>query len=137
MQMGHIRRFAPDALAMILAGSGIIHLIRPATFDSLIPPFLPAPGAIIAVSGIAELICAVGLLRRWRWAGPASAALLVAVFPGNVWLAIDPAASRSELETAAAWLRLPVQAVLVWAALQTRPRRVDMQPDPAQTPNDR
>jgi uncharacterized membrane protein len=83
---------------------------------------MPAGGAVIAVSGVAELVCAAGLLARARWAGPASTILLVAVFPGNVAYAIrvtaDPA-STSWL-VAAAWLRLPLQVPLIWAALQAR-----------------
>ena len=105
---------------MLFAISGVVHLVRPAAYEALIPPILPGPGAIIAISGVAELICALGLVRRARWAGPASVALLVAVFPGNVWFAIataaDPAASPSL--ALASWLRLPLQAPLIWAALQ-------------------
>jgi uncharacterized membrane protein len=117
------RRRAPDVLAAIFVVSGLTHLVRPVTFSALLPPFVPAPGAVIAMSGFAELICAVALLRRVAWAGPVSAILLVAVFPGNVWLAIDPdAAPRNDLVKILAWLRLPLQAPLVWMALQARQR---------------
>lgn len=120
--MGRIRRRAPDALAVLFAISGIAHLLRPAGYEPLVPPFLPAPGAIIGLSGIAELICAGGLLRRDRWAGPASAALLVAVFPGNVWFAVAAAAdpSTTPLIAIGAWLRLPLQVPLIWSALAAR-----------------
>ena len=124
-RVARIRRLAPNALAAILAVSGVLHLVRPSVYAALIPPFLPGPGTIIALSGLAELICAAGLLRRAEWAGPATAALLVAVFPGNVWFAVatsaDPTADRWLV--AAAWLRLPLQAPLVWAALQASRRR--------------
>ncbi len=120
--MSLVRRFAPDALAALFAVSGVLHLVRPSSFADLIPPALPAPGAIIAISGIAELICAVGLVVRAGWAGPASAALLIGVFPGNVWFAFstaaDPAASAALV--AGSWLRLPFQAPLIWMALQAR-----------------
>lgn len=122
--MVRLRRFAPDALAALLALSGVLHLVRPSGYLALIPPFLPAPEAIIAVSGVAELVCALGLLRRERWAGPASATLLVAVFPGNLWFAIattaDPAGSPWLV--VASWLRLPLQVPLIWAALQSQAR---------------
>ena len=112
-------------VAAIFAVSGVLHLVRPSAFEALIPPFLPAPGPIIALSGIAELVCAAGLLRRAGWAAPASAALLVAVFPGNIWFAIatsgDPTAPPALV--AASWLRLPIQAPLIWAALQARDAR--------------
>jgi uncharacterized membrane protein len=120
--MDRARRFAPDALAAILALSGVLHLVRPSGYAALIPPFLPAPGAIIAISGMVELVCAAGLNRRAPWAGVTSAALLVAVFPGNVWFAVttavDPAASA--LLVAGSVARLPLQAPLIWMALQAR-----------------
>ncbi len=124
--MVDFRRHGPNALAVLFAVSGAVHLARPSAYSVLIPPILPAPAAIIAVSGLAELICAAGLLRRAGWAGPASAALLVAVFPGNLWFAFatltDPAASP--MLAIAAVLRLPLQAPLIWMALQERtPRR--------------
>ncbi len=125
--MVRLRRFAPDALAALFAVSGVLHLARPAGYEALIPPFLPAPGAIIAVSGVAELVCALGLIRRDRWAGPASVALLVAVFPGNCWFALattaDPAAATWLV--AGSWLRLPFQVPLIWAALEARARDLD------------
>ena len=135
--MARLRRFAPDALAALFAASGALHLVRPGAFDALIPPALPFPGAVIALSGLAELACAVGLLRRDRWAAPASAALLVAVFPGNVWFALasatDPSAPPGLVT--AAWLRLPLQVPLIWAALEAR--RLDSPGVATDTPNDR
>jgi uncharacterized membrane protein len=101
--MDRVRRFAPDALAAILALSGAVHLVRPSTYEALIPPFLPAPGTIIAISGIAELICAASLFRRARWAALTTAGLLVAVFPGNVWFAITTGQTR--LPRRSSWRR--------------------------------
>lgn len=121
------RRIAPTALAALFLGSGTLHLLRPGVFARAVPTALPAPRAIIALSGIAEILCGIGLVARAPWAGPVSAALLVAIFPGNVAMAFatsaDPGASR--LARVAVWARLPLQAPLVWAALQARtPRQV-------------
>lgn len=117
-----LRRLAPIGLASLFCVSGVLHLVRPAIFAALIPRGLPAPGAIIAASGVAELVCAVGLLSGRRWAGSASALLLLAILPGNVTMAVDlardPTASPSLV--ALAWLRLPLQLPLIWAALQAR-----------------
>jgi uncharacterized membrane protein len=88
---------------------------------------------LIFASGVAELVCAVGLIARAPGAGPASALLLVAVFPGNVSFALDVSADpgSSPLLVAAAWARLPLQAALIWAALQARRHRTSVatQPD--------
>ena len=111
---------APEGLAALFIASGALHLLRPKLFAAAVPAALPAPGAIIATSGIAELFCAGALLSGHRWAGPISAILLVAIFPGNVAVALakaeDPDASRRA--RVAAWARLPLQVPLVWAALQ-------------------
>ncbi len=119
-----LRRWAPMGLAALFLGSGTLHLVRPGLYLNLIPRALPAPGAIVFASGIAELVCAGGLLAGARWAGRVSALLLLVVFPGNVSVAIassaDPAASP--LLVAAAWVRLPLQVPLIWAALQSPSR---------------
>lgn len=114
------RRWAPLGLAALFTGSGVLHLIRPDVFLPLIPRALPAPEIIVTVSGLAELACAAGLVTRQPWAGPVSAALLLAIFPGNVQFAIDQAAlpAADPRVVAIAWLRLPLQVPLVWAALQ-------------------
>ncbi|MDQ3128128.1 MAG: DoxX family protein [Chloroflexota bacterium] len=126
--MVRLRRIAPDALAALFGVSGVLHLVRPSGFEALIPPFMPAPGAIVAVSGVAELMCALGLLRRERWAGRVSAALLVAVFPGNLWFALatsaDPAAGSWLV--VGSWLRLPLQVPMIWAALQAPANRTGL-----------
>ncbi len=125
--MSWLRRIAPDALAALFIGSGTLHLLRPEIFAAAVPAGLPEPGAIIFTSGIAELVCSVGLLARARWAGPASAILLVSVFPGNVAMAFTTSAdpNASSLARAAVWARLPLQLPLIWAALQARtPRQV-------------
>ena len=117
---GRLRRWAPTGLAALFAVSGTLHLLRPDVFLPLVPPALPQRDAVVALSGVAELICAAGLLRQAAWAGPASALLLVAVFPGNVTMAIDAASDpdASSILVALTVLRLPLQVPLIWAALQ-------------------
>jgi uncharacterized membrane protein len=108
------------ALAGIFALSGTAHLARPETFEPLMPAFVPAHREIIYASGVAELLCAAGLLhpRTRRLAGWASAALLVAVYPGNVQMAADAARSRNPGFKAIAFGRLPLQVPLIRTALR-------------------
>ena len=119
-RLASLRRAAPKALAALFIGSGTLHLLRPGIFSTAVPTSLPARGKIIGISGIAELLCAVGLLACSRWAGRASAILLIAILPGNATMAVraatDPDSSR--LTRAALWLRLPLQLPMIWAALQ-------------------
>jgi uncharacterized membrane protein len=107
-------------LALMLGGSGVLHLVRPQLYEPLVPRRLGNARAWVYGSGLAELACAAGLLTRRsrRVAGLVSAGLLVVVFPGNVQHAVT--ASRSARASrgarAATLARLPVQLPLVrWA----------------------
>jgi uncharacterized membrane protein len=124
--MRNVQRKASLALAAAFATSAGVHLVRPQSFASIMPRVIPQEHHtnLIYASGVAELICSVGLLRRTRWAAPASVALLVAVFPANVQMALDAGSGRNQGpadSAVVAWGRLPLQALMVWAALQARP----------------
>jgi uncharacterized membrane protein len=110
-------RFAASALFL---SSGTLHFVRPEIFRQIIPPALPSPGALVAISGAAEIAGAIGLwvpaVRRPAALG--LIALLFAVFPANVYMAVE---HERFAAVAPAWLlyfRLPLQVVLlawVWA----------------------
>ena len=110
-------------MAMTVAGafvvSGIVHLTRPKIFRPLMPRRLPRQTEIIYASGVAELVCAYGLIRGQRWAGYASAAVLVAVFPGNITQARSLTAQGGATSAPAmvAWARLPLQIPMIWAVM--------------------
>ena len=86
-----LRRRAPLALAAAFTASGIVHLVRPQAFASIMPRAIPEEHHtnLIYASGLAELVCAAGLVRRSSWAPAASVAMLAAVFPANVQMALD------------------------------------------------
>ncbi|WP_374690101.1 DoxX family protein [Frankia sp. AvcI1] len=126
-------RFTPPG-PLLMSGaflvSGVTHLVRPAVFEPLIPRALPGPRAVVYASGVAELVCAAGLLTKARWAGPASAALLVGVWPGNLHSALDATAKarrsggrpRDVARAAAMWARLPLQIPMIRAVLSSSRR---------------
>jgi uncharacterized membrane protein len=121
-----LRRRAPLALAAAFAASGVVHLVRPQSFAPIMPRALPEEHHtnLIYASGVVELVCAVGLVRRTRWASAASLATLAAVFPANVQMAFDAGTGRNSGPSdnrIVAWGRLPLQLVLAWAARQARP----------------
>lgn len=106
-------------LAAGFAASGTVHLVKPEVFEPLVPAWVPAHREVIVGSGVAELLCAAGLVvpRTRRVAGWASAALLLGVWPGNWQMALDSRRSRSTAFKVAAWGRLPLQVPMVRAAL--------------------
>lgn len=102
-------------LAALLAGAGTLHLARPRLYDGLIPRALGRPRPWVLGSGIAELACAAALAvpRTRRRGALATAALLVAVLPGNVTMAVR---ARGRVAPVVAWARVPLQVPLVaWA----------------------
>jgi len=118
-------------LAALFLTSGVTHLVQPQVFEPLIPSAAPAPRELVYASGVAEILCAAGLLhpRTRRWAGWGSAALLVAVYPGNVQMSLDHGrrASRrrdsaSRAAFAATLARLPLQLPLIRTALRATGR---------------
>lgn len=107
-------------LALLLLTTGTLHFVLPRPFDEIVPRALPGSArAWTYVSGAAELACAVlvSLRRTRRVGGWLSALVLVAVFPGNVQMAIDWR-DRSVPEQLVAYLRLPLQIPLVWWAVR-------------------
>lgn len=111
-------------LAGIFATSGVLHLVRPQVFEGIIPRALPAPRTLVYASGVAELLCAAGLLYppTRRFAGPASAALLVAVFPANIQMSADVGKLAERKRTAgtrAAFVGTLARLPLQWPMIRT------------------
>ncbi len=103
------------ALGFVVAG--LNHFVMTAFYVSIVPPYLPWPLALVIVSGLAEIgLGALLLFQRWA---PLAAwgliALLFAVFPANLHMALHPEL-YPYAPVALLWLRLPLQAVLIaWA----------------------
>jgi uncharacterized membrane protein len=109
---------SPKALAGAFAASGLLHLAVPRIYEGIVPRWLPKRRALVYVSGVAELVCAAGLVTDAAWAGPASAGLLVAVWPANVQMAVDGTrAHQSVLRQVGLWLRVPLQVPMIRSAL--------------------
>ena len=118
-----MRRRLP--LGLFFLGAGIMHFVKPRAYASIVPDALPAHAEIVAVSGVAEIAGGLALLpdRSARLAGWWLIALLVAVFPANVNMAVNAQRFRAVPEPLL-WLRLPVQALLIaWVWRVSAPPR--------------
>jgi uncharacterized membrane protein len=108
-------------LAALLATAGVSHFATPRVYERIVPPVLGNARPWVLWSGVAELACALGLVepRTRRPAALASAALFIAVYPGNLWQALDAHRSGAAPAVRAATLaRLPMQVPLVLWALR-------------------
>jgi uncharacterized membrane protein len=114
------RRLMRWIMAIFYGVAGILHLATPDPFLAITPNWVPAPHAVILLTGLCEIAGAAALLThrlRW-WAGAMLALYAVCVFPAN----IKHAFGNLEVAgmTAGWWYhgpRLAFQPVLVWWAL--------------------
>ena len=118
------------AMGVFYVVAGAMHFVYPAAYAQVIPPVLPRRLALAYLSGAAEIALGVGVMvpRTRRLAAWGLVALLLAVFPANVYMATSGVVVRaapawaSDPTTATRWGRLPLQAVFVlWAWWYTRP----------------
>jgi uncharacterized membrane protein len=112
-------------MALFYVAAGVAHFIVPDTYERMIPPIFPAKSAIVILSGLAEIALGLGLCwpKRRRAAAFGIIALLVLVFPANVYVALHdiPLFGAERGAGLGNWLRLPVQGLLIaWAWLYTR-----------------
>lgn len=106
-------------LALGFLGSGVIHLVRPAVYEPIMPSWVPAHREVILGSGVAEIVLAAGLLAppTRRLAGWGSVALLLGVFPANIKMATDSLGTDNTALKVGAFARLPGQWPMLKAAL--------------------
>ena len=108
------RRWLRAGLALLFVGAGMLHFERPETYLRIMPPALPAPSLLVLLSGAAEVAGGLGLLLpvTRRAAGWGLLALLVAVFPANVYMV--GLAGALHIPAWVLWARLPLQPLLGW-----------------------
>jgi uncharacterized membrane protein len=112
----------------ILAGffsfAGTLHFVRPRPYEAMVPPPFPKR-EVVAISGVAEIAGGLAVLhpatrRGGRWW---LIALLLAIFPANIYMAVSPekipGLDRTGIPRWALWARLPLQPLAmlwVWRA---------------------
>ena len=110
-------------LAGVMTFAGVMHFVAPRGYVKIMPKFIPSPEAMVAISGVFEVLGGVGLLipATQVYAAWGLIALFVAVFPANVNMAINKVPlGKKPVPTWALWARLPLQAVFIgWAWLFT------------------
>jgi uncharacterized membrane protein len=108
----------PIVVGLFLGFAGITHFANTSFFNDIVPPWLPpSPEFWTYISGIAEIIAAILLLRpaTRRAGGIAALLLFIAVYPANLYMTWDwrnEAASQQFIS----WARLPFQFLFIWAA---------------------
>ncbi len=110
-----MRTLSIGLIGLAFVAAGVLHFVRPGGYARIIPPFLPFPLALVYISGIAEILGGIGVLipSVRAWAGLGLIALLIAVFPANIYMAVGPERVGMGIAPLWLWLRLPLQLVLI------------------------
>lgn len=111
-------------VAFILAGTN--HFLDPQFYLKIMPPVFPAHLLLIYVSGFFEIALGVLLLisKYQKIAAWGLVALLIAVFPANIYMAMNQQLF-SEFSSNALLLRLPLQFVLIALVFWTTRKKLD------------
>ena len=106
------------ALAVIFyVVAGALHFIKAEPYLQIMPPYIPWHVAMVRVSGGFEILGGLGLFlpATRRAAAWGLIALLIAVFPANIYMATHPIeAGAASIAPVLRWGRLPLQLLLVW-----------------------
>lgn len=127
------KRLALLGLSLFFVVAGINHFVNPDFYVAIMPPYLPAHRELVFLSGVFEVLGGVAVLAPAvrPAAGWGLILLLLAVFPANLHMALNPELFP-DVSSTALYLRLPLQALfIVWAYWATRPDGVASEPEGA------
>lgn len=123
-----LRDISRILLAVFFIAAGVNHFISPGLYLPMMPDYLPWHLGLIYASGLAEIAGGIGIcVPQWRRAsGWGLIALLIAIFPANLHMALnDIPLNGKHLPPWALWSRLPVQLLMIawvhWSCLLKKP----------------
>jgi uncharacterized membrane protein len=105
-------RLFKNAAGPVFLTAGILHFVIPKTYESIMPDYLPAHRELVYASGVAEAAGGAALLSKnpkvRKYGAYWLVATLVAVFPANLHMALNPDRYKN-IPQPALWARLPLQ----------------------------
>ncbi len=110
-------------LAVFYFAAGVIHIIKPAPFLTIMPAWVPAPEAVVLWTGVAEILGAIGLVQPFskalrQAAGWGLALYALCVWPANInHMLIDLARGDGGLGMGYHIPRMFAQPAIIWLAL--------------------
>jgi uncharacterized membrane protein len=128
-------RFLRFACGPFFVLAGVMHFVIPKTYKQIVPPYLPAPDALVYASGVAEIAGGLGLMvpATRKRAGWWLVATLLGIFPANLHMAMNPDRyPKVPGGSKALQARLPLQAVLIAWVLSAGRRGSRSVADPRQ-----
>ncbi len=106
----------------VMTLAGVNHFVMPRAYEAIIPDALPYERELVYASGVAEIAGALASMhpRTRKAGGIVLIATLVAVFPANVFMAVNADRYNVPGGSVALLARLPLQVLFVyWVWLAT------------------
>ena len=122
LPQGFLRKTIIFGLSAFFIIFGIDHFVNPDFYLSIMPPSFPLHEEAVYISGFFEIIGGIGVLvhRFRKIAGWGLFALLIAVYPANIYMAITPNAFP-DIPVYMLYFRLALQFLFFyWAYTVTR-----------------
>ncbi|GAC1308089.1 MAG: DoxX family protein [Vulcanimicrobiaceae bacterium] len=116
-----MRKLQPYLIGLVFVAAGALHFKHPGAYEAIVPPFLPRHRELVLLSGFFEMLGGAGVVvvQTRKAAGWGLIALLIAVFPANIYMAVAAEHFAKVAPAAVLYGRLPLQLLLVawvWAA---------------------
>ncbi|MEO1288309.1 MAG: DoxX family protein [Chloroflexota bacterium] len=101
-------------LGIVFIGAGVLHFVSPKFYLAIMPPYLPFHRELVYLSGFFEILGGIGVLipRYRKWAGIGLIALMLAVYPANIYMAMNPE-KFPNIPKWGFYARLPLQFVII------------------------
>lgn len=118
----HIRAAAKIGITLLFLATGIAHFVLTAPMAQMIPPPLPFKTELVWITGVFEILGAIGIWspKYSRLAGRCLIALVIAVFPANIYTAVTGVVINGQhTDLSYMIVRVPFEILLVvwiWAA---------------------
>ena len=114
-------------IAAFFMVGGIAHFVAIDFFVAAMPDYLGYHRELVVISGIFEILGAIGILipRTRLLAGYGLIALIIAVYPANINMALHPE-NYPDISELSLYTRLPLQFVFIWFVWWAiKPERVE------------
>ena len=118
-----VKAFLLILLSAFFVNVGVDHFINPEFYLAIMPAYLPLHSEAVYISGVFEVLGGISVLipRLRSAAGWGLVALLIAVFPANIYMALNTDLFP-EISPTLLYIRLVFQFIFIyWAYKVTRP----------------
>ena len=120
---GLVKKILLFLFSVFFISAGIDHFVNPSFYLAIMPPAFPLHLEAVYISGFFEILGGAGLLfsRFRKISGWGLFALLISVYPANIYMAITPEAFP-DIPVEMLYFRLALQFLFFyWAYSVTRP----------------